>query len=158
MSAFLDSSLSRAPQRSLEIDSAPEGSIDLQLLARARSALAGNDLRAFSVACQRWLRATHGVALGDGVSLQRHEQPLEMVVEDFALSWSDDEATAEPLLLLYGLTVQADGQQVLRQWNRASHDTRLEKLARPSDALIGYLAQGTNLAPPEQDDTVRVLS
>jgi len=157
MSALLDLSSSCAQQRSLELDSTPE-SIGQRLLALARGALADNDLKAFSVACQRWLRAAHGVALGDGVSLLGREQPLEMVVEDFALSWNDDQVTAEPLLLLYGLTVQTDGQHVLRQWNRAHHDAGLAKLARLSDVLIEYLAQGATLAPTQQEDTVRVLS
>jgi len=158
MSALLDPSSSCAQQRSLELASTPENSIGQRLLARARGALADNDLKAFSEACQRWLRVTHGVALGDGVSLLGCEQPLEMVVEDFALSWNDDQATAEPLLLLYGLTVQTDGQHVLRQWNRAHHDAGLAKLARLSDVLIEYLAQGATLAPTQQEDTVRVLS
>jgi hypothetical protein len=65
-----------------------------------------------------------------------------MQVEDFALSWQDGDTTAEPLLWFYGLTVQADGQQVLRQWNRARHDAGLAKVACPSDTLASQLVRG----------------
>ena len=159
MSTAADSPSSRAAQRrSFEIDSDPEGPLSQPLLAQAREAMAANDLKAFAAACQRWLRMTHGLAIGEGVLLQVDEQPLEMLVEDVALIWKEGDATSEPLLLLYGLTVHDDGERVARQWNRVRHDAGLEKLARPSDVLIGYLAHDRAPAPTAQENTVRVFA
>jgi hypothetical protein len=134
------------PSRALVLDSTLEDVFSVPQLTRAREALAASDLAAYSAACLSWLYKTRGITLGDGVLLTGRRQPVEVQVEDFALSWQDGDTTAEPLLWFYGLTVQADGQRVVRQWNRTRHDTGVAKVACPSDTLALHLVRAQKSA------------
>lgn len=103
------------------------------LLEKAYNCQQAGDQAGHRDACLAWLKAKHGVEIGDVVDVYGWAQPREILIDDFIINWSPDSSLMNGFMWLTGPTSHAPkGKPPASQGQHMEYAVRK---VRPSEKL-----------------------